>query len=430
MISNGTFNGTFADAFPGARAGTPSGAGTSPSTGRNVATVAPGPQPKQESHQPGTDPDPTLRPATVISLDLRSTLWVTGAVLAAAVVFAVFRNAGSALVQLSMGVILALALDPLVVATGRRLRRTRTQSVVIVTGSFVVIGMMVLLFVGPPAAKQASQFGKELPSTLHEFENLPLVGGPLRHYDLSKNVNEWIDQLPNRFDATSVQNTTARLLSNVVSFVVVGCVVIGALLDGPRLLALIRSMFRRRPKRLARIDRIGQIMAVTLGQYFGGSLTVAAMMGLFVLIVGLVLAIPLAVLAALWAMFTDLIPQVGGLLGGGFLVMLALTKGPVTAIVAGGLFLVYMNLENHLITPAIVGESVGLTPATTMLAAFIGGAIAGLPGTLVATPVVGAAKRLYFEFRTGRPMENKPHVSAVTRLRIALSRRHRKTHDR
>ena len=51
-----------------------------------------------------------------------------------------------------------------------------------------------------------------------------------------------------------------------------------------------------------------------------------------------------------------------------------------------------MNLENHLIQPAIVGRSVDLTPPTTMVAAFVGGAIAGVPGALVATPFVGAAK--------------------------------------
>ena len=53
-----------------------------------------------------------------------------------------------------------------------------------------------------------------------------------------------------------------------------------------------------------------------------------------------------------------------------------------------------MTIENHVIQPAIVGRSVDLTPPTTMVAAFIGGAVAGVPGALVATPLVGAAKQL------------------------------------
>ena len=56
-----------------------------------------------------------------------------------------------------------------------------------------------------------------------------------------------------------------------------------------------------------------------------------------------------------------------------------------------------MNLENHVIQPAIVGRSVDLTPPTTMVAAFIGAPSLGVPGALVATPLVGAAKAIYME---------------------------------
>ena len=59
-----------------------------------------------------------------------------------------------------------------------------------------------------------------------------------------------------------------------------------------------------------------------------------------------------------------------------------LTESVPTAIVAGGLFVAYMNIENHVIQPAIVGRSVDLTPPTTMVAAFVGGAVAGVPGAL------------------------------------------------
>ena len=70
----------------------------------------------------------------------------------------------------------------------------------------------------------------------------------------------------------------------------------------------------------------------TIGRYFGGSITVAVLMGLYVLALGLLLGIPLVPLAALWAMLTDLIPQVGGFLGGSFLVLLASTQGATTAL--------------------------------------------------------------------------------------------------
>ena len=65
-------------------------------------------------------------------------------------------------------------------------------------------------------------------------------------------------------------------------------------------------------------------------------------MGLYVLALGLVLGVPLAPLAAIWVMLTDLIPQVGGFLGGSFFVLLATTQGMTTALIAAGGFVLYM----------------------------------------------------------------------------------------
>jgi predicted PurR-regulated permease PerM len=162
----------------------------------------------------------------------------------------------------------------------------------------------------------------------------------------------------------------------------------------------------------------------TLGRYFGGSVTVAVLMGLFVLTLGLLLGVPLAPLAAVWAMLTSLIPQVGGFLGGSFFLLLAATEGVGIALIAGVGFVLYMNLENHVIQPAIVGKSVDLTAPTTMVAAFVGAAIAGVPGALIATPLVGAAKAIYLEARGMEPPQRDGEDEGTSRrLRRVLHRR-------
>ncbi len=135
----------------------------------------------------------------------------------------------------------------------------------------------------------------------------------------------------------------------------------------------------------------------------------------------MILGVPLVPLAAIWAMLTDLIPQVGGALGGAFFVLLAATESVPVAIAAGVLFVVYMNIENHVIQPAIVGKSVDLTPPTTMVAAFVGGAVGGIPGALVATPLVGAAKQLILEARGRRapepPLDEQKRLGLLVRVR-------------
>jgi predicted PurR-regulated permease PerM len=175
--------------------------------------------------------------------------------------------------------------------------------------------------------------------------------------------------------------------------VIVLVTAVAVMLDGPAQVRRVQALVDG--QRRGRLDGIGRVIYRTFGNYFAGSLFVAILNGLMVLTLALTLGIPLAPLAALWSTLTNLIPQIGGFLGGSFLVLLALTEGPLTAAIALAVFLVYQNIENNVIQPAVVGRAVDLTPPTTMLAALLGGAIAGVPGALVATPIVGAVKVLY-----------------------------------
>ena len=146
----------------------------------------------------------------------------------------------------------------------------------------------------------------------------------------------------------------------------------------------------------ASADRVGRVFARVVGTYFAGSLLVACIGGTWVLIVGLLVGVPLAPVAAVWYAVVSLIPQIGGFLG--HLVrrrILALTQGVVPALIVLVLVVAYMNMENYVITPAIVGEAVDLSPPVTMLAALVGGAAAGVPGALAATPLIGTVKALY-----------------------------------
>ena len=191
------------------------------------------------------------------------------------------------------------------------------------------------------------------------LEQLPLIGGWLRDNEVGERVQESVRELPDQFTDERVAELASTLVSGVASVAIVTVLAIAVLIDGEDLLARFRRLLPA-PAGAGGRDRRDHLP--TLGRYFGGSITVAVLMGLYVLTLGLVLGIPLAPLAALWAMLTDLIPQVGGFLGGSFLVLLAVTEGVTPALIAGVAFVAYMNLENHIIQPAIVGRSVDLTP--------------------------------------------------------------------
>jgi predicted PurR-regulated permease PerM len=352
------------------------------------------------------EPEPATRFAPRFRLDRSTFLAVVAAVLVVLAVLAVVRNSSLMLTRIAIGVLIALALDAIVNAVVRRLHVRRGIAVVGVAAAVGGIAVVVVTVLAPRAIAEVQDFSQQFPQTVGELERLPLVGDWIRDQDLVERAERWVADLPDEFTDERLVESARSLLSGVVSTAIVAIVTIAVLVDGEDLAGRFRRLLS--PTRQAQADEVGRVVYETLGRYVGGSLTVAGMMGLFVLALGLVLGVPLAPLAAVWAMLTDLIPQIGGALGGFVFVALALTESVPTAIVAGVLFVIYMTIENHVIQPAIVGRSVDLTAPTTMVAALIGGAIAGIPGALVATPLVGAAKHLILEARGRRPPLTAP----------------------
>jgi predicted PurR-regulated permease PerM len=77
------------------------------------------------------------------------------------------------------------------------------------------------------------------------------------------------------------------------------------------------------------------------------------------------------------------------------------------------LFIAYMTFENHVIQPVIIGDAVDLSAPTTMVAAIVGVSVAGVPGALVAVPLVGVGKALYLEARGVDRPEAEPGTSRL-----------------
>jgi predicted PurR-regulated permease PerM len=350
-----------------------------------------------------------------------SFLHIAGGLLAAFAVFALFRSAPNALTTLAVGAVFALALDPVVGAVRRNWGWSRSRSVLLVAGSAIVLVTAVVVVMGPRAVGQARDVSTDLPQTVREFYDLPAVGGWLEGNDAATRVDQAIKDLPGELSDESVTRTVESMIGGALTAVLVLAVTIAVLLDGEHLVATVRRLVPHRW--VNRADEIGRVFYTATAQYFGGSLAVAALMGIVVLALCLIFSVPLAPLAAIWAMITDLIPQIGGFLGGALLGLLALTQGPVIFVVVVTLYVLYMNLENHVISPAIVGYAVNVTPPTTMLAALVGGAAAGVPGALVATPLVGAVKQLYLQLRWGQQpfVSHRPGLRA--RVRTLLRRR-------
>lgn len=331
-------------------------------------------------------------------LDWRSVAVFVTALLALVALVALVRNAGRPLTWLGVGTLLALALDPLVSNLEQRVRRRSIAVGVVLVGFLLAIVALVAVF-GPPAAKQARDLSKDLPGVVDDLGDLPIIGRQLRDADVADKVQQFLDDLPDRLngDATPIKNAGRSALGGALAGTATILATITLLLDGSRLLLRIRRLVPPEHRELA--DRIGSLAYRTVGQYFAGSMLVAAIAGVAVTAVGLGLGVPLAPLLGAWVAVFDLVPQIGGAVGGIPFVVLGLTQGAGVGLACLVFFVLYLQFENNLLSPLIVGKTVDLSPPATMTAALVGVSAAGVVGALVAVPLLGTAKAIYLELR-------------------------------
>jgi predicted PurR-regulated permease PerM len=359
------------------------------------------------------------RPGLTVELEVSSAVLLAAVGGLCVAVFAVLRSSPVMITRVGIGVLLAVALNPVVVRLQQR--GMRRGPAVVVVASAVAIGFAaVLTLLAPHAVSQAREFSDQLPSTVEEMYSWPIVVPRLERADAAVSVQQWVDELPAHLDDATLASLADAVLGGALATVIVVVTALAVLLDAESMVRRIAGLAPESRREGTR--RIGRVLYRTFGSYFAGSVFVAVLNGLVVLTVGLILGVPLAPVAAVWSMLTNLIPQVGGFLGGSFFVLLALTKSPLTAVLAAVIFLAYQQLENNVIQPAVIGTAVNLAPPTTMLAVLIGGAAAGVPGALVATPLLGAMKALYLESRGQELPERTP--STLQRLRAAWRRHH------
>ena len=340
---------------------------------------------------PTTSETVDVHPATIAGL--------VGTAFALTIVISVARSVERTLTWIAIGSLLALALDPVVRSIERRLHIRRSIALSAVIVIVVASANLLVVLFGPRAITEARSFTSDIPGVVERLGELPIVGERLRRADASTKVGDWLTTLPSRLsdDPEPLVSLTRAVLGGALAAFVTVLVSVALLLDGRRLAGLARRLVP--DDRRARFDRVVDVVYRTVGRYFAGTLLLATLTGVALFVAGLAIGVPLTPMVALWAAVTNLIPQIGGFLGGSMFVLLGLTKSPGTALACLVFFLIWQQIENHVLHPTIVGDAVNLSPPATLLAALVGGATAGIPGALIAVPLLGVIKSVLLEIR-------------------------------
>ena len=162
--------------------------------------------------------------------------------------------------------------------------------------------------------------------------------------------------------------------------------------DLPRLRRAIVRVFpsRKRPQ----VSHAVNVVIDKVGAYMIGNLVISAIAGVTTFFALWALNVPFALPLAFFVALTDLIPLVGATIGAVVCTVVAAATSPLwpTALLVAAFFVLYQQLENYLIAPRVLRNSVDMPSVAVLLAALLGGSVLGLVGALMAIPVAAAIK--------------------------------------
>jgi predicted PurR-regulated permease PerM len=191
--------------------------------------------------------------------------------------------------------------------------------------------------------------------------------------------------------AEGVLTSALSLLSAMVFIVVVPVVTFYLLLDWDHMVARLDTLLPRDHAPIVR-QLAGEINAA-LAAFVRGQLSVCLALGTFYSVALMAAGLQFGLVVGAIAGAITFIPYVGSLVGGALAIGLALFQfwgdwlsiGVIAAIFAFGQF-----VEGNVLTPKLVGKSVGLHPVWLMFALSVFGSLFGFVGLLVAVPVAAA----------------------------------------
>ncbi len=361
------------------------------------------------SRRPEAEPLPEPAPARTAAtsaaagsvwsrLQTRSAATATAIVVAAIVLAALIVDLSPVPVWIAVGLTLAVALDPLVGWLAAHTVLGRSAAIATVVVGFLALVSLTVVFAVPSVAQSVRDLDEQLPQIAADLEQLPLIGGMLADRGIADRLQTTVEGLPDRLssDTGPLEGALRSVGDGLVATFWVLLITVTGLVDGDRARRGLRRLFR--PHAHDEFDRVDSTVRRVIARYAVGSVSIAALAGTAVFLIALVAGVPLAPLLGLWAAISNFIPQVGGYIGGLPLVVLALTLGGGKGVIVLVVYVVYMQIENRIIQPVIVGKAVDISPFVAMVAVLIGGAAGGVVGAVLVTPLVGVAKALHAEF--------------------------------
>lgn len=316
----------------------------------------------------------------------------------------VLHGLRAVLTPIFLAFLIAYVLDPLVDRLERR-RIPRALGILIVL--FVLLSAVIAFFTFliPSILRDIVSFARELPSHVHDL--LHRAEPLLSRYNISvpHSFSEAADALSGRTEEvaskvlaplgsllTQVIGGTVSVLGTVAAALLVPVMAFYLLYDFDKIIDGVHDLVPLKWR-----DPVGQVakeVDFVLGQFMRGQVTVMAILAVLYggayAAMGVRLAIPIGMMAGI----LNFIPYVGSAFAliAGLLMSLLGGFNPMQLLGVVLCYAVVQTLEGFVITPKIVGKTVGLSDIWVLIALFLAGELFGFLGVLLAVPAAAVLK--------------------------------------
>jgi len=346
---------------------------------------------------------------------VRTMLVAIGLLLATALLLYVVLQVTQVLTWLVIAAFFGVALAPLVGLVQRRLlggKRRALATFLVFVVVFVLLAALVTAFVVPLVGE-----GTKIATALPDQIAAARAGrGPIGDLLQRTHALEWVQNNQDKIKsfasgltapAAGIVSGVATGLVGLITIIVLAYLIV---LEGPQLVDGFVALFA--PETGERIRRVGADCAKSVTGYISGNLLISVICGALTYIVLLVMGVPFAGLIGLFVGIADLLPLVGATIGGAVAVLAGFLHSGTAGIVVLVFFVLYQQLENHLLQPLIFARTVKLNPLTVIVAILIAAELRGVLGALLAIPVASMIQvivRDLWDHRRGR-LKSEPTV--------------------
>jgi predicted PurR-regulated permease PerM len=302
---------------------------------------------------------------------------------------------------------LALLLNPIVVVLEKKLSLRRGLAVTIVSLLAVLAFFALALVFGYPLVGAITHLANRLPGYVASAES---GKGWIGHIARKYHILTWIQRnTPKLVSYAQSLSKPALTIGKgaftlVIELFTIFVLVLLLLLEGPKMR---RWTLNQMPEqRAAAITRVAGEVSRSVTGYMAGNLLTSLIAGVVVFVTMMIIGMPYPLLWGLWVALVDFLPMIGGALAGIPTVLFAFfirgfTAGLITLVV----FVVYTQVENHILNPVIMSRTVRISPLLVLVAVLVGASIGSLIGgvfggfvaALLAIPAAGALQVLVRE---------------------------------